>query len=60
MVEFPKVNEIAQEAESRWYRLYWLRVFSALVTAFLIGIGLLLYFCVTQPIIRAIHEAQMK
>lgn len=56
MADFPKVNEIAPENETGWYRRYWIRTFSLLLLAFFAG----LYWIVKWAVMAALMELEIK
>lgn len=56
MTEFPKVNDIAPENETQWYRSYWLKVFGFLLVAALAG----LYWVIKWAVMAALMELAIK
>jgi hypothetical protein len=56
-MELPKVNDIAPESETAWYRSYWqkelVRLGVVLGLGFLLALAGVLYLVVTRPIISA-------
>lgn len=55
-MELPKVNDIAPENQTAWYRTYWIKVFSLLLLAYFAG----LYWVVKWAIMAALMELALK
>ena len=50
-MSLPQVNDVAPADQTRWYRVFW----AVVAVVALLGLGVVLHYVVTAPIVAAIE-----